>query len=789
MPEADKEAYRKIHNRLDQILSATLTAYPGASLLDKTLTPGFTLASGVRLNRPKDLWCALFPKSAETMMPQVYLIVSHRGVEVGYAAAIHPRDFSNEQFKTKLRLFSPEIFDALPDPTSAAAQQLSAEIAQQGGWYFRKKTRLPPKKNDFDSLSDFLRYLKSTEGKGWGAGTVARYWLPRELTDDVDLAKEFLDATSLFQPLMVTAKPVASIAESSIPDPIEQTAHAEIRQGLERFMEMYPECRSRPFGTDPDLWDVLNGLRQRFETLPSVIHRPTIRVTWSVGQGNWARVPWIAFLDRRETETTQRGIYVVLLFREDMSGVYVTFNQGVTEPKELHGGTAGLQLLRENAAALREQSAELAGVGFRLDPDIDLRTEGGLGRDYEAATIAYKLYERGRVPNDDDITRDLEAVLSVYETQISRSVDEAAATADAEARPLRPAPSYPMQEALGELFLEQHELEELLALWQAKKNLLLQGPPGVGKTYTARRLAFLLMRRRDEARIRMVQFHQAYAYEDFVQGYRPSESGGFVRRDGAFFDFAKLAEADLDRPYVFIIDEINRGNLSKILGELMMLIESDKRGEDYGLPLAYGRPDEPPFSVPRNLYLLGLMNTADRSLAIVDYALRRRFAFYELGPRFASEKFRQFLQIRGADHALIEIIVSRLQELNNEIAKDTIRLGPGYQIGHSFFTPADETQVLDVGWYQRVVRYEISPLTSPYGSNGSSSKSISSKSKRCGAGFSPYRRQPQSFEGRPRLRPVLIRAISGSRSSPPLLFQLRAWSKSGSIPPSVAPAC
>jgi 5-methylcytosine-specific restriction endonuclease McrBC GTP-binding regulatory subunit McrB len=147
-----------------------------------------------------------------------------------------------------------------------------------------------------------------------------------------------------------------------------------------------------------------------------------------------------------------------------------------------------------------------------------------------------------------------------------------------------------MQEALGELFLEQHELEELLTLWQAKKNLLLSGPPGVGKTYIARRLAFLLMGRRDGARMRMVQFHQAYAYEDFVQGYRPSESGGFVRRDGAFFDFAKLAEADLDRPYVFIIDEINRGNLSKILGELMMLIESDKRGEEYGLPLAYGRP-------------------------------------------------------------------------------------------------------------------------------------------------------------------------------------------------------
>jgi hypothetical protein len=267
----------------------------------------------------------------------------------------------------------------------------------------------------------------------------------------------------------------------------------------------------------------------------------------------------------------------------------------VTEPKKLHGGTSGLQLLRENAAALRDQSAELAGFGFHLDPNVDLRTEGTLGRDYEAATIAYKLYERGQVPNDDEITRDLEAVLSVYDKQISWSADENVAAAAAEARPLPPAPTYLMQDALSELFLQQDELEEVLALWQVKKNLLLQGPPGVGKTFIARRLAFLLMGHSDQARMRMVQFHQAYAYEDFVQGYRPSEGGGFVRRDGAFFDFAKLAEADAARPYVFIIDEINRGNLSKILGELMMLIEPDKRGEEYALPWHTAGPTKAPF--------------------------------------------------------------------------------------------------------------------------------------------------------------------------------------------------
>jgi MoxR-like ATPase len=518
------------------------------------------------------------------------------------------------------------------------------------------------------------------------------------------------------EPLMVQVEPatheprpiVESIGSAETP------TGGEIRDGLESFMSMYPDCRSRPFGTDQDLWNVLSRLRQRFETLRSVAHRPTLHVTWSVGQGGWASVPWIAFLDERETKTTQRGIYVVLLFREDMSGVYVSFGQGVTEPKKLHGGTSGLQLLREKATALRTQCGELAGFGFHLDSDIDLRTEGTRGRDYEAAAIAYKLYERGRVPNDNEITRDLEAVLSAYEKQISRLADEKVATATVEARPIPAAPTYLMQDALGELFLDQDELKEILALWQVKKNLLLQGPPGVGKTFIAGRLAFLLMGHRDQARMRMVQFHQAYAYEDFVQGYRPSESGGFVRRDGAFFDFAKLAEADAARPYVFIIDEINRGNLSKILGELMMLIEPDKRGEEYGLPLAYSRPDDDPFSVPRNLYLLGLMNTADRSLAMVDYALRRRFAFYALEPKFSNEKFQQTLQVRGADPTLIQTIVSRLSALNNEIASDTVRLGPGYQIGHSFFTPVEEIQTLDVAWYQRVIRYEISPLLKEY---------------------------------------------------------------------------
>jgi hypothetical protein len=656
---AGQGAYRTIHARLEQILTSTLSTVPGASSLDRCLTLGFNPASGVRGNRPKDLWCAVFPREAAAYMPQVYVIVSHRGVELGYGAAIHPTDFSNQTFKSKLRLIAPSIFDALPDPASEAAQRLSAEIARQGNWYFRRKARLTPKENEFNGLPELLAFLKSTEGKAWGSGTIARYWLPHDLSSDVNLAEEFVNATTLFQPLMVQVQQ-PSFPSTQAPSelsalivPTNAPAGGSIRDDLESFMAMYPDCRLRPFGTNQELWGVLSSVRRRLHALSSIAHRPTVRVSWSVGQGNWARVPWIAVLDERMTDTTQRGVYVVLLFREDMSGVYLTLNQGVTEPKKTHGGTSGLQLLRENAAALRERCRELARFDFRLNGEIDLRTEGTLGRDYEAATIAYKLYERGAVPLDDEIARDLDALLTAYEKEVVASTEQTTITADGDARPIPPAPPYVMEDALRELFLEETEIEDLLTLWRAKKNLILQGPPGVGKTFVARRLAFLVMGHRDQARMRMVQFHQAYTYEDFIQGYRPSENGGFIRRDGAFFDFAKLAEADLDRPYVFIIDEINRGNLSKILGELMMLLEPDKRGPEYGIPLAYSRPDEAPFSVPKNLFVLGLMNTADRSLAMVDYALRRRFVFHMLEPQFGGDKFRSYLVQRGASPQLL----------------------------------------------------------------------------------------------------------------------------------------
>jgi hypothetical protein len=211
----------------------------------------------------------------------------------------------------------------------------------------------------------------------------------------------------------------------------------------------------------------------------------------------------------------------------------------------------------------------------------------------------------------------------------------------------------------------------------------------------------------------MVQFHQSYAYEDFIQGYRPDGKGGFVLKSGTFHTLCKQAAIDKDRDYFLIIDEINRGNLSKIFGELMMLMEADKRGPDYSLQLTYSETADDTFYIPDNLHLIGTMNTADRSLALVDYALRRRFAFITLAPEYGSDKFREVLDARGAKGELIDKIIAGMGALNKTIHADARNLGWGYCIGHSFFCPGKDVTP-DEAWYQEVLEYEIAPLLREY---------------------------------------------------------------------------
>lgn len=282
--------------------------------------------------------------------------------------------------------------------------------------------------------------------------------------------------------------------------------------------------------------------------------------------------------------------------------------------------------------------------------------------------------------------------------------------------------AYTRDDFLNDVFMESKEYDRLVGLLEMKYNVILQGAPGVGKTYAAKRLAYSIMGEKDENRIKFVQFHQSYSYEDFIQGYRPNDNDNrFVLKNGVFYDFCHRAENDIDRPYFFIIDEINRGNLSKILGELMMLIEKDHRGER--LNLLYSNEE---FCVPKNIRIIGMMNTADRSLAMMDYALRRRFAFYSFKPAFenndnnennenngnndknGNKKFEAYINSKHNDK--FKALINAVKELNKEIADDD-NLGEGFKIGHSYFcTDEDITDE----WINDVIEYEIKPLISEY---------------------------------------------------------------------------
>lgn len=264
---------------------------------------------------------------------------------------------------------------------------------------------------------------------------------------------------------------------------------------------------------------------------------------------------------------------------------------------------------------------------------------------------------------------------------------------------------YGKEDFLAEVYMTGAKYDRLLNVLKRKKNIILQGAPGVGKTFAAKRLAYAMMGEKDKERVEFIQFHQNYSYEDFMMGYKPTENGGFEMQYGVFYRFCKKAENNPEKDYFFIIDEINRGNMSKIFGELLLLIEKDYRGTSS--KLAYQNLN---FSVPENLYIIGMMNTADRSLAMIDYALRRRFSFFDMEPGFDTEGFKEYQEKLASDkfNALIECI----KELNNEIADDP-SLGKGFCIGHSYFCGLQADECMQE-LLEGIVEYDILPMLSEY---------------------------------------------------------------------------
>ncbi|ACN84284.1 AAA family ATPase [Brachyspira hyodysenteriae] len=223
--------------------------------------------------------------------------------------------------------------------------------------------------------------------------------------------------------------------------------------------------------------------------------------------------------------------------------------------------------------------------------------------------------------------------------------------------------SYTKDDFLNEVFISEEKYNTICNLLNRKKNIIFQGSPGVGKTFMAKKLAYSIIGEADDDKIKMIQFHESYSYEDFIIGYKPTDKN-FELKNGVFYDFCQKAASDMDNEYFFIIDEINRGNISKIFGELLMLIESDNR--DAEIIFSYNNES---FTVPNNLYIIGMMNTADRSIAVIDYALRRRFCFIDIEPAFENEKFKNYLKNQNVNDNLINKIIEKFTDLNNIIKK------------------------------------------------------------------------------------------------------------------------
>jgi hypothetical protein len=641
-----------------------------------------------------------------------------------------------------------------------------------------------------------------------------------------------------------------------------------MRELLKQILEKYPSARANTsFGGQHEIRSLFEKLKDEVSALDFVKSNTNLIVKYSYGKGNWAETSWLAILDKRETTTTQKGTYVVILFRSDGDGCHLKLGQGVTEIKELYGsGAAAVEELQRRADGVRKMFPEMLNTAFDTYANTNNEQRASLTGLYEASTIYSKYYKREEIPSDAELASDIGTLVNCYDKYLQQDIsnEELSETADrkiwaialgeggrlwnesyekgiisigwdqlgdlsayksqdevmAKLTEIRGAdgqtPSndslccyqfvhemkagdlviakigrkkilgggvvtsdyiyqperrehknirqvkwitsekaelpgtggpiktlteisrypefrefveayvaektvqekivsdpYSYEDALKDLFLSEADLKSVIDTAKRKKNIILQGPPGVGKTFVSKRLAYLLMGEKDPSRVEFVQFHQSYSYEDFVQGWRPNSDGGFNLKSGSFYEFCRKARSDLSRPHVFIIDEINRGNLSKIFGELLMLIESDKRGLENAIKLTYSESEADRFSVPENVFIIGLMNTADRSLAIVDYALRRRFAFFNLPPQLESAKFESVITKAGGSANLVKKIRERIGGLNQVIGNERRDLGPGFQIGHSYFCPVDQIKS-DSEWYLNVINTEIKPLIEEY---------------------------------------------------------------------------
>ena len=370
--------------------------------------------------------------------------------------------------------------------------------------------------------------------------------------------------------------------------------------------------------------------------------------------------------------------------------------------------------LRQNAAMFDEISGILRGdaeIGQMLREKLTEECWPDEALHIMAGDLSYYVYKKNskakqRTSKEKEAKKEEEELKNQQEETreiiSSALVEEQKLKEDAAVFAEPAVPLYTKENFLAEVYMDGAAYDRLAALVRRKKNVILEGAPGVGKTFAARRLAYALMGARDDSRIEMVQFHQSYSYEDFILGYKP-DGEGFRLKEGLFYRFCEKAAQRPGEDFFFLIDEINRGNLSKIFGELLMAVEKEYRGQAVRLP-----EGDRIFSVPENVYLIGMMNTADRSLALIDYALRRRFGFFEMAPGFASAGFRAY-EARLGD-ARFDALIRTVEALNQAIAQDP-SLGKGFCIGHSYFCGA---KTCTEEWMESIVEYDLLPTLREY---------------------------------------------------------------------------